>query len=225
MRENERQLTDEILARSSGCPDADQLEAYHVGSLDDTIRDRIRSHLLACEPCSAAIAFLASEPTNQQLPEDLLQRTEEWIATASDEKPKRAGSIPRWAWAALATAAMLAVIGFLPLGEETPAPDAPRFRETANAGVRSLVPEEGLSRDDCRLRWTPGPEGSVYRVTVFTEDLQVIVSVDGIQTAEYGVPEVTLDSLEADTLVWRVEVYPPDANRRVSATFVTRMKP
>ena len=223
MTENERRLVDEILARSSGCPDAEELEAYAYEGLETVAGERVRSHFAGCEACAAAVEFLSTEPEARAVPDDVVRRSEEWIAAASVDRPKRPASVPRWAWATLATAAALAIVAFLQLGDKAWVPESPQFRETDKDTVRSLVPESGLSRNDCRLRWSPGPEGSVYRVTVFTEDLRTLVSVEGLTSAEYIVPVRAIDAIDGDAFVWRVEVFPPEGDHRLSETFVTHL--
>jgi hypothetical protein len=146
------------------------------------------------------------------------------IATAASvgARPARSWLVP------LATAAVLAVAvgGGLwslrgPSGESPPG-----YRGNDRGEVRSLVgDDEPLPREDFRLRWSPGPPGSRYDVSVTTESLESVVDARGLAEASYAVPPSALSAVPADgRVLWRVEVALPGGERTASRTFVTRVR-
>ena len=225
MTGNERQFVEQILARSAGCPDAEQLEAYDSKRLDAEARKDIETHVSRCDPCATALRFLAAGAEGQEeLPDSVLRRSEEWVATAREERTVRRATFPRWAWVAAAAAAVVAAVLFLPPVERTDMPGGVGFRTAGGDTVESLLPDGPLPRHACRLQWSAGPEGSTYRLTVFTEDLKTLVSLEDLGVAEYVVPEQVLDQLDGETFVWRVELLAPDAGARISETFVAHVE-
>jgi hypothetical protein len=133
---------------------------------------------------------------------------------------------PRWAprWLAAAAALVLVtVIGIFSLRNPRPGDE---FRASPGFIVESLVPADAtLPREAFRLRWTPGPEGSRYRVRVTTEDLQVLATAADQTAAEYAVEPSVLSRLpDGATVLWQVDVSLPNGERLTSSTFITRVK-
>ena len=109
------------------------------------------------------------------------------------------------------------------------APESPRdagYRDAGPGAIRSLLREnEPVVRSNCRLRWSPGPEGALYDVRVTTESLDVVVSAQGLTEASFLVPEPLLLSLPAGRpLLWQVQMRLPDGERRDSPTFITLLQ-
>jgi hypothetical protein len=119
-------------------------------------------------------------------------------------------------------AALLAIVafgGWLAL-RESPLSD----RSRADVTIRSLLEEhEPLPRDAFVLRWTPGPEGTIYDVEVGTSDLESVTRAFALRDPEYAVPAEKLAGLSAGTeIAWRVQATLPDG--RVVAS-VTHLNP
>ena len=75
------------------------------------------------------------------------------------------------------------------------------------------------------LRWSPGPEGSTYRVTATTEDLRPVLLVQALTEARLQVPAEQLARLAAgDRLVGQGEAHWPDGSLVRSDTFIVRLR-
>jgi hypothetical protein len=98
---------------------------------------------------------------------------------------------------------------------------APEVRDPGAAVLRSELGEgAALARDDFRLRWSGGPRGSRYDLTVTTRELDVVVDVRGLEHAEYRIDPARLASLPAGTrLLWRVIARAPDGLTAASPSF------
>jgi hypothetical protein len=103
--------------------------------------------------------------------------------------------------------------------------DAP-FRGGDAPVIRSLSDDgEALPREDFRLRWSPGPEGSRYDVRVTTESLEVVADAQRLAEPSFLVPESALVKLPAGgRVLWRVEALLPGGERVASPTFVTILR-
>jgi hypothetical protein len=150
--------------------------------------------------------------------------------TATEAAPASAPqSRPAVRWGALAAAAavgfVLIGVGLyvIPPGQQT---TAPVLRSGEITEIRSLVPEDvPLPRAGIRLRWTPGPEGSLYTVRIRTEDFSPLVSAEGLAAPEYFVPQERLLECESDRLLWQVVLFPPDGGQITSNTFFVELEP
>jgi hypothetical protein len=139
------------------------------------------------------------------------------------QAPRPAG---RWAPRWLAAAAVLvlgAAIGVVSLLNREPGDE---FRASPGFVVESLLPAEAaLPRDAFRLRWTPGPEGSRYRVRVTTEDLRVLATAADLTDAQFAVDPAVLAGLPVNgNVFWQVDVSLPNGQRLTSPTFITRVE-
>jgi hypothetical protein len=105
-------------------------------------------------------------------------------------------------------------------------PPADEFRASPGYIVSSLVQAETLlPRDGFRLQWTPGPEGSHYRIRVTTDDLQVLATASDLTVAEFVVQPAALARVTSGSSVfWQVEVTPPTGERLTSSTFIARVQ-
>ncbi len=100
------------------------------------------------------------------------------------------------------------------------------FRDPGHYVVESLVQSEAtLPREAFRLRWTPGPPDTRYQVTVTTEDLRVLATIQGLTA-----PELTLDSRRLSDVapgarvLWQVMAALPGGESVASQTFVVRVQ-
>lgn len=100
------------------------------------------------------------------------------------------------------------------------------FRDPGHYVVESLVqPDVTLPREAFRLRWTPGPPDTRYQVTVTTEDLRVLATVQGLTA-----PELTLDGRRLSDVapgarvLWQVMAALPGGESVASQTFVARVQ-
>jgi len=110
----------------------------------------------------------------------------------------------------------------LPVPESVPDSAADHSVEGAVPG--GLVPgEEPVA--DLPLKWIPGPEGSLYHVTVTTEDLRPFFSARDLKVPRLLIPADKLAGLPAGTkLLWQVETQLPGDTRVRSETFVVRIR-
>jgi hypothetical protein len=189
-----------------GCPPATDLWSALRGELSPESRRALVDHTSSCGACAEAWRLAADvnrDPISTQRP---------WTRTL----------------APLAAAAALV----LALGSgfwlwRAPGPvEAPGFRGGDAPVIRSLVREDAaLPRQNFRLRWSPGPEGSRYDVRVTTDSLQVLAGGPRLAEPSYLVPEGALAPLPKDSkILWRVEAVLPDGERVASPTFVTRLE-
>lgn len=217
------------------CPDGERIWQAVSAELPLAERRQIIEHVIGCPECSEAwrlarelgaeveVPAAVSEPTGRETPRARRVGAGLWerAAAAAEAVLPRRGSPNVWGWAAAtATAAALLLV----VGSNLFNP-APTTRGEDDAEVRSLVPEDQpLPRDDFRLRWTPAPEGSRYRVSVMTEALEPIVTAGDLAQPELVVSADELAGLAAGAAVlWRVEVELPDGGTRASPTFVSRL--
>lgn len=100
------------------------------------------------------------------------------------------------------------------------------FRAVERYSVESLVDRDAtLSRNEFRLRWTPGPPDTRYQVRVTTEDLQVLTIAADLAAAEYVVPGERLASVASgNRVLWQVDATLPGGERVSSATFTARVQ-
>ena len=203
-------------ASPDGCPSAADVWSAVRGELSAEERRAIVSHTASCAACAEAWR-LALDVTPDPLP----------VAAAT--RPSAFAGLP-WpsAFAPLAAAAALVMAlgaGFWLLRPPVPVA-TPGFRGGDAPAIRSLLREDqALPREDFRLRWSPGPEGSRYDVRVTTESLQVLATVQRLAETSYLVPETALRSLPPGSrLLWRVEAVLPDGERAASPTYITRLR-
>jgi hypothetical protein len=132
----------------------------------------------------------------------------------------------RWPSNWLLAAATFAIATTIAVASLFNTPPADEFRASSGYIVSSLVQAETpLPRDAFRLRWTPGPEGSRYRVRVTTEDLQVLATAAELTVAELVVQPAALARLsDGGSVFWQVDVMLPSGERITSPTFVARVR-
>jgi hypothetical protein len=192
------------------CPGAERLMEAIEGALDPTITREIVDHTSTCASCAEAWR-LARELIRESEPE-------------AEEAPVR--EVRGWAayrrYVIAAAAAIVALVGVGVLQDIWD--DDPIYRGSEN-DPQSLVERDSLPREDFLLRWTPGPEGSRYRVEVLTEDLEPVAASEGLRTPEFEVSGELLRELPSGAaLLWQVEVELPTGQPVSSATFTTRIE-
>ena len=230
MTTNERRLGEEILGRLSGCPTADELQSYRDGSLERP--EPVGRHVAACEGCRAALEFLDDDARVAgdigTLPHEVEARTETLIESMT--RPARGAgwlsSGPTWRWAlGLGAAAALIIVAFqLPRGGDSTSPAT--FRQSEEGRIVSLLNEqESLRRENAVLRWSAGPQGTLYDVTVLDASLRVLDKTARLDANEYRIPPDKISGLKKDaTLFWQVEALLQDGSRITSVTFVARLE-
>ncbi len=143
-------------------------------------------------------------------------------AAREERVPRRA--VWRASWLA-AAAVLIAGIGIAIVYQRSSLRDD-TFRDPGHYVVESLVqPDVTLPRDAFRLRWTPGPPDTRYQVTVTTEDLRVLATIQGLTA-----PELTLDGRRLSDVapgarvLWQVMAALPGGESVASQTFVARVQ-
>lgn len=193
-------------------PSGDDLWAAVRGELAAERRRALVDHTAACAACAQAWRLA-------------VEMTPDPIHAAV---PKPAGARPALYWLApLAAAAVAAVVGAGLWQWRAPVPDAaPGYRGGDAGEIRSLVGDgEALPREDFRLRWSAGPEGSLYDLRATTESLEVLADAVGLTETSYVVPPSALSVVPSGgRVLWRVEVARPDGGRTATRTFVTRVR-
>ncbi len=127
----------------------------------------------------------------------------------------------RWPWLAAIATAIFLLLFYWPTGEER-APTTPPVADSSS--IQSLVPDRPLPLDECRLQWTPGPEGSSYRLTLATVDSRTLATWQGLDKPQHLIPKGVLLPVKGESFLWRVEVFPPEGDPHLSATFTTRLE-
>jgi hypothetical protein len=131
-------------------------------------------------------------------------------------------SVPGW-FAAAAVVVLTAALGVvLPVNRQP----ADEYRATPTYAPLSRLPANAvLPRNDVRLRWTPGPDGTRYLVRVTTEDLDVVATASDVSEPELRLEPALLAGRPANAVVlWQVEASLPTGERVTSQTFVIRIR-
>lgn len=191
-----------------GCPDPAQVWSAAQGELPRGATRSLLDHASGCGACAQAWQLareLSSAPTASP-------------ARRPFPAAARVG-------VAAAAAALLVLAVALPLlrgGGET---GIPVYRDEGRETVRSLLPEERpLDRGSCVLRWTPGAEGSRYRLELAGERHGLLPSPPLLDEPSYAVPPADLEPLApGERLLWRVTVIGPEGRETSSVTFLNRV--
>ncbi|MCP3098120.1 hypothetical protein LZ198_04420 [Myxococcus sp. K15C18031901] len=187
----------------------------------------------------AVVARVAADPawaTAWRLAHELSRAAQEVPKTETpapgarsrrSERPAREARRFRFAWShpawgSVAVAALVLVVLGITLRPEV----EPRLRGMDGREVTSLLPDDmALPREAFILRWSGGPDGTLWSLQLSSEDLGVTHRVETQQRAEYQVPASVLAPLPAGAKVlWQVEARLPDGRVRRSATFVNRLE-
>jgi hypothetical protein len=179
-------------------------------------------------PAAERRALVERMATDRALAEAWRVAAELWRASQEKAAPEAETQAPRWAWSlgwvAAAAALVVVVGGTAVLWRGGPGGDV--LRDQAPVAIESLVPAgTALPRDDFRLRWTPGPEGSRYEVRVTSEDLRLLATATGLMAAEFVVvPAQLVDVGPGARVLWQVDLVLPDGGRVASQTFVMAVR-
>lgn len=191
------------------CPPAEEIWEAVRGEGTASQRRQVVDHTATCPTCAEA----------WRLAMELMPHAEAGAAGGSS-RPVRHSD---WWPAAMAAALLLAAgAAFLLLRGAPPEP----VLRGGDEVIQALTGEGPVARaGGVRLRWTAGPEGTLYDVVVTGEDLEVVTTAEGLTEAELLLPEAALAGLPSGArLLWRVEAQLPDGSRRASPTFTTRLE-
>lgn len=194
------------LPPEGGCPATEEIWLGARGELVGERRRAFLDHLVECAACARS-CNIAAELIAQE---------------AAEVSAEARGSGFGWVRvlvpaAAVLVAALLWIAPFDRTGRDAPE----EFREPETLAIDSGLDEATpLPRERCVLRWSPGPEGTLYSVRVSSEELRVLARADELSEPRYEVPAEALDALaDGDTFLWRVEALLPDATRVSSPVF------
>lgn len=194
------------------CPTTDRLWKAVHGDLRRDELIEVLEHLAACGACAEAWR-LARE----------IDAAEEAAVDSSRARRRAVRWLPLAAAAALVFVLISVGLYLIPPTQQS---TTPVFRAGPTLDIRSLVPEdEPMPRAGLRLRWTPGPEGSLYTVRIRSEEFAPLVTAEGLSSPEYLVPDDRLLDLESDRFLWQVVVFPPEGGQSTSSTFFVRVEP
>lgn len=204
-----RALADEaeLGRRASDCPDPESFWAAQQGELSaSTTRDLV-DHTSHCPRCAEA------------------WRVAHGLGAMQGAADRRRSSTPWRVTLAAAAVVVLAaaVVSLFPPGERV---GEPALRSGPRVAIEAMTDEAvPLPRDEFVLRWSPGPDGTVYAVQLTTESFAAVAMVEGLQRPEWRVPEDALEGIEGGTrLLWRVEAFLPDGRKVQSETHFVLME-
>jgi hypothetical protein len=190
------------------CPSADDIWRALHRELPPGERLKVIDHIGDCAACAEAWRLAMAFANDGAVPAVQPAVSPPWF-----QQPA--------AWGRLAAAILVVVAGTLLVREWRETPVTPGVRDQPPAAIQSLLPENAsLPRQDFRLRWSSGPDGTRYDLVVTTTALDVILEVRGLERTEYHVPPDRLASLPAGSRVyWRIVANVPDGSTRSSTTY------
>ncbi len=193
---------------AGGCPDADCIWAAVTGELSAEETGLLVDHTLVCSECAEA----------WRLALEIARPSESLEGSAQPQPRHRFWSSP---WIPLAAAAALVLLVLVPalvLRESAPSDPVLRGPETR---IESLLGDDTLlPRDDFVLRWSPGPEGATYRLTVTTAGLDLLLERRELAEPAFRVPPEALSGVaDGERVYWRVEAAAPDGSVIESPVF------
>jgi len=198
----------ETAGDGADCPDPNRLWLSGRDELDPAENERVVAHLADCTNCGMA----------WRVARDLAPRT------AVIELEGKRSWIPLTNWMRLAAAAVLiiAVGGAYYLLSPRVVDRESAYRTQDNGSLHSLVDETvPLPRNDFVLRWTAGPEGTLYDVIVTSETMEILARGLELDEPEYQVSATALDAVEPGSRVfWQVSARLPDGRHMESDAFI-----
>jgi hypothetical protein len=202
---------DEIKGSGADCPAAERIWESASARLSPANDKAVVSHLGECGTCSKA----------WRIARELIRDEGPAVAVA----PSTGRAWRTWVPAVAAASLLIAAVsvGVLWLNE----PEGPPvYRTQQGEWLEAVTPADGaLSRASCVLRWTEGPEDTVYDLLVVDENLQPLARATRLERPEYEVPAADLASVPVGgSILWRVTAHLPDGRRVVSRTFTTRLE-
>jgi len=197
------------------CPDTDTLWASAAGELKPSQDEAVLLHLARCAECASVwrLAREMMEPGQAEpaavLPMAARQPTAWW---------QRPGLL-----AAAAAVVIGLGVGMTMLLHQGRGAAPPVYRQQGQAMTIKASPStRELPRTACRLQWSPGPEGTRYDLTITSEDLNVLATVNGLTVPEYILPAEKIPA-QVHEILWRVRAHFPDGVIVSSATFTSRI--
>jgi hypothetical protein len=205
----------EVLGTGSECPAAEVLWAAAREELHGAADTEVILHVGACGACAAAWR--------------LARAMDEGPATA-EESTIRPIARRRMPWSraipiALAASLVLAA-GVLTLmlrtGGESPEPS---LRTQRADWLRPAAGMEHLDRAAPVLRWTAGPDGTIYDVRVTSEDLELLGRGWRLSKPAYRLGLASLEKVPAGgSIHWQVTAHLPDGRKVDSPTYTTSLR-
>jgi len=206
--------SDDWESHTEGCPDSGTLWASAAGELKPVENEAILLHLARCAGCASS----------WRLAREMIMADEAASGTVVPIEERKQVSV--WRRPALLAAAAMVVIGLgtaalLHRGQPGPAPVYRQQQEAVT--VRALPGTQELHRGACRLRWSGGPEGTRYDLTVTGKDLEILAVVRALTVPEYLLPREDIPR-SVHTILWRVTAHLPDGRLANSRTFTSTIE-
>jgi hypothetical protein len=177
-RDREDRLAAELAAAIEGCPPAEQLQAYHDGTISPEMRDTTATHVARCASCAAALEYLkseAAEPPTADVPPDVERRSEEFVDAvrqAADPRQHRGwGDLLRVA-AMIVFASALGLFAWQWLGTNGIDDDLGVYR--GGEALDLLQPVGPLTELPAAMQWEVHPEAASYRVILLDESMNEV---------------------------------------------------
>jgi hypothetical protein len=190
------------------CVDDDRIWAAAIGNLDAGSVRAIVDHVAVCPRCAESWRLAASMAGRVRSDRSRIVR---WPAAGT--------------WVSLGLAATFVVAAGYAVWPRAPeSPNAP-LRSPEGPVLESRVTDPELPRDQFVLRWTPGPAGTTYSVSVSDEQGRMLDEARDLQRPEYVVPPSALSPLAATSRVfWRVDASLPDGTKVTSRDFTVILR-
>jgi hypothetical protein len=194
------------------------LPFYVNDTLDDKKRAAMEEHLQSCADCREELKRVRIEiATVRELNADVEPLTDSAIRRAMHKK--EAGEAAASAFQHLpqlsllqkivAMAAVLVIVGGIVIvTRQKPA------EPTLRGDIHSLIADDHpLPRNNFLLRWSGGPPGARYHLTVTTSELKRLVLERDVERPEYRIPPERLAGLASGArILCHVEARTPDGS-------------
>jgi hypothetical protein len=185
---------------AEGCPGADRIWGALTGESAAAECRAVIEHVAVCPACAESwrLGLHLSEQRPREARREV-SRALSWLRPMS-----------------VAAGLVLMVVGWWAVRQTSD----PVVRTVGDVEIRSVFEDrQALPRSDFVLRWTPGPDGTVYDIEVGTSDLRSLARAYALTEARYRVPDSALAGLPAGTeIAWRVQATLPDGRTVASLT-------
>jgi hypothetical protein len=188
----------EIAGDGKDCPSPETLWRSGRDELDPAENEEVVLHIAECTACASA----------WKLARELAPAAEVTPFRGEARKPTRT----RWFQPAAAAVIVMAVSASALLFWPPQRDEAPVFRAQSQYRLDSImVEDEPLARNQFILRWSPGPEGTIYEVLITDERLETLHRAYSLDQPSYQVPEAVLVGLKSgERVFWQVIAELPD---------------